>query len=225
MMTTVAENIRVMRFPHSLLGTQLGRTVTVITLQSAATVVHSTAPFSPADVREISAHGQPVTLLDATLFHDTFARAGRAAFPQARYLAPEGFAKLSGIATETLPPIFPEWRGELEVMRLEGMPKVREHVCLHVPTRTLIVADLVFNFGPSATRWTRFFFRHVSGIRSYPGVSRIFRAMIRDRAAFAQSVRRMLEWDFDRVIVGHGEIIEAGGKDRLAAALAPVISG
>ena len=29
----------------------------------------------------------------------------------------------------------------------------------------------------------------------------------------------MMDWDFDRVIVGHGDIIETGGKARVAAAL------
>jgi hypothetical protein len=30
----------------------------------------------------------------------------------------------------------------------------------------------------------------------------------------------ILAWDFDRVIVGHGDVIERGGKEKLRAALA-----
>jgi hypothetical protein len=97
---------------------------------------------------------------------------------------------------------------------------VREHVFLHRPTRTLIVADLVFNFGPKSSRLTRSLFRWGGGIRAFPGVSRYFRFSIRDRAAFARSVQQMMQWDFDRIIVGHGDIIESSGKNKLAAALA-----
>jgi len=37
-----------------------------------------------------------------------------------------------------------------------------------------------------------------------------FRLGIRDREAARRSVRRILEWDFDRILPGHGEIVEAG---------------
>ena len=52
-----------------------------------------------------------------------------------------------------------------------------------------------------------------------PGVSRMFRMMIRDREAFARSIRHMMQWDFDRVITGHGNVIESDGKEVVAEAL------
>ena len=217
-MHQVAENLWTLRFPQSLLGTEIGRTVSVIRLQSGELVIHSTAPFSAADVSAIEAVGQPAWLIEATLFHDTFANAGREAFSDIPYLVPDGFPAIKGgtVSLRTPPP---DWSGELEVLPLEGMPKVREHVLLHRPTRTLIVADLVFNFGPSATPWTRYFFRWGGGICQFPGMSRLFRFSIRDRTAFAASVRQLMNLDFDRLIVGHGDVIESGAKDELAAAL------
>jgi hypothetical protein len=221
----VANELWVLRFPLALLGTQIGRTVTVLRLRTGQLILHSTAPFSAADVTAIRALGQPAWIVDATLFHDTFARDGRAAFPDIAYFAPEGFRPSFGTTNAaslepgllSSPP--PEWAGQVDVLQLDGMPKVREHVFLHRATRTLIVADLVFNFGPRSSAWTRWFFRWPGGIRQFPGMSRLFRASIRDRAAFARSIETMLQWDFDRLIVGHGEIIESGAKAKLAAAL------
>jgi glyoxylase-like metal-dependent hydrolase (beta-lactamase superfamily II) len=46
-----------------------------------------------------------------------------------------------------------------------------------------------------------------------------FKKAVEDPAAFAASVNRMLAWDFDRVIVGHGEPIETGGKEKVRAAI------
>ncbi len=215
-MQQLAENLWIMRFPLGLLGTQVGRTVSIVRLHTGELVIHSTAPFTPGDVDAICKLGTPGWLLDATRFHDTFAEVGRAMFPSTAYLAPEGFA----VPCDPLSPAPAAWRGELEVVPLAGMPGVREHVFFHAPSRTLIVADLVFNFGTSATAWTRFFFRWAAGIRQYPGVSRLFRLSIRDRDAFNQSVRQMMQWDFDRLIVGHGDIIESGAKAKLSAALA-----
>ena len=50
--------------------------------------------------------------------------------------------------------------------------------------RTLIVADLIFNFRADERGWNRFFHRYVAGFQRYPGMSRIFRVCISDRASF-----------------------------------------
>ena len=97
---------------------------------------------------------------------------------------------------------------------------LKEHAMLHLPSRTLIVADLVFNFRPEEKGWDRFFHRYLAGFKRYPGMSRVFRLCIKDRAAFRASMAKILEWDFDRIIVGHGEVIENNGKALLRRALA-----
>ena len=102
----------------------------------------------------------------------------------------------------------------LEVVLIDGMPKVNECVVLHRPTRTLVVADLVFNFGAESGLWRKLF---LTANRAYgrTDCSRLFRAMIRDRGRFADAVRRALAWEFDRVVMGHGEVIRSGGRERL----------
>lgn len=219
LMEKLTEQIRVMHYPLTLGGTQIGRRVTLIRLTSGELVVHSTAPFSKEDVAAISNFGSPSALVDATFFHDTFARQGKESFHDVPYFKPSGFEVATGVTALSLSEPPKSWRGELEVLPLEGIPKVREHVFFHPASRTLIVADLVFNLGPTANWWTRFFFKNIPGIPHPPGVSRIFRTFIRDRAAFGRSVRTMMKLDFDRVIVGHGDIIERDGKAKMATAL------
>ncbi len=218
-MQQVANGLWVMRFPLSLVGAQIGRTVTLIRLGSGKVIVHSTAPFAPGDVEAIRELGEPGWLVEATLFHDTHARAGRRAFPGIPYLAPDGFTASTRIRTQSLalPPA--DWAGEIDVLPVDGMPKVHEHVFLHRQTRTLIVADLVFNLPPDAPGWTRFFMRWVSGMRTFPDISRIFRLCIRDRTAFAHSLKQILACDFDRMIVGHGRVIEADARQQLQSLL------
>jgi len=53
------------------------------------------------------------------------------------------------------------------------------------------------------------------------GPHRFIRARaIRDRAAARQSIERILRWDFERVIVSHGEVLDTGGRERVASAFA-----
>ena len=87
--------------------------------------------------------GKPGWLLDAMLRHDTFAKQGREAFPRIPFLAPEGFTEVVGFPTEPLIPAPAAWGDELKVLRLEGIPSMREHVVFHRSSRTLIVADLL----------------------------------------------------------------------------------
>jgi hypothetical protein len=42
---------------------------------------------------------------------------------------------------------------------------------------------------------------------------------VKDRAAFDRSIERMLAWDFDRIVMAHGDIVETGGRRMLIEAL------
>jgi hypothetical protein len=42
----------------------------------------------------------------------------------------------------------------------------------------------------------------------------------RDKQAARRSVAAILEWDFDRVVVSHGQVLETGGHEQFRAAFA-----
>ncbi|MBC7369497.1 MAG: hypothetical protein H7343_22235 [Undibacterium sp.] len=202
-----------------MLGADLRRNVTLIRLRSGKMVIHSSAPFSPEDVAMIRALGEPGWLLDGILRHDTFAQEGRAAFPDIPYLAPEGFSEVAGVATKPIIPAPSEWAGELLALEIQGAPEARDTALLHVPSRTLILTELVFNFGDDEPLWTELLLRVAVGGKHHPGMSRPMKAGVKDEAAFKTSLATILGWDFDRVIVGHGDVIESDGKAKLRAAL------
>jgi hypothetical protein len=218
-MKKLAENLWVLPYPLRLLGGDFRRNVTIVRLQSGELIIHSTGPFTPPDVAAILRLGRPGWLLEAMLQHDTFSQQGREAFRNIPFLAPEGFSEVVGFATQPLIPSPKEWGDELKVLCIEGNPSMQEHVVLHRSSRTLIVADLLFNFGPNTPAWTRFLVLCGVGAKHHPGMSRRFRMAIKDRAAFQRSVKTLTTWDFDRIIVGHGEIIETEGQRLLAEAI------
>ena len=214
-MQQIADNLWLLRFPLRLLGMQIGRNVAIIRLASGKLIIHSTAPFSSDDVAAIRALGEPTWMLDATRFHDSCAAEGRAAFPGVTYLVPAPFPKREQLRALVLHMAPEEWRGEVELRRIEGMPSVQEHAVFHRASRTLIVGDVLFNFRENATWWTKLVARWLLRLDRLVGMSLVFRSMIRDKAAFHRSVEDILAWDFDRVIVGHGSVVETGGKELL----------
>jgi hypothetical protein len=218
-MLPLADGLWIKNYPLSVLGTQHGRTVTVLALASGKLVVHSMAPFSPQDAAEIRSLGEVGWLVEAMLLHDTYAKLGRDTFPGAPFLGPSGFDEVVQFPTAPLLPTPAEWAGEIEVVELAGAEHLKEHVFFHIATRTLIVADLVFNFRPDERGWNYFVHRHIGGMQRYPAMSRIFRFCIQDRAAFRRSIDQIMALDFDRIIVGHGNVIETNGKALLHQAL------
>lgn len=203
-----------------MLGVDLHRNVTVIRLNSGKLIIHSTAPFSPADVAAIRALGEPGWIVDTLLRHDTFARQGRAAFPNIPYLAPEGFSEALDFSTSSLIPEPEEWRGEVSLLAIDGAPEFGEVVMLHRPSRTLVVADLIFHFSHPEGFWQKALLSLATVGGEYdPGVTKPFKQAIKNHEAFEHSVQMLLQWDFERVVVGHGDPILSGGKEKLREAL------
>jgi len=112
-----------------------------------------------------------------------------------------------------------EWEHELLTLELAGAPKARDIAMLHVPSRTLILTELLFNFSSREPAITRFLLRLAVGSQYGPGVPRPIRFGIEDKEAFQASITTLLSWDFDRVIVGHGDVIETQGKEKVRQAL------
>ena len=107
-----------------------------------------------------------------------------------------------------------------------GAHKNKELVFCHRPSRTLIEADLMFNL-PATEQYSRtkeganggILNRMFTGLMSAEGTAKWqkrflwYAASSGDREGFNKSVRRIENWDFDRIVPCHGDVIESGGKE------------
>ena len=116
------------------------------------------------------------------------------------------------------------WAGQLDQIPFQGFPLANEVLFFHRSSRTLLAVDLVYNVGAEAAALTRLFFRLLGSYGRF-GSTRLERLMIRDRAAARVSLERILEWDFERVILAHGEVLERGGPAALRAGYAWLLDG
>ncbi len=219
MLIPIAQNLWLLSYPLKLGGVDVRKAVTVVRLNSAKVVILSAGPFDEGDATQIRAVGLPTWLVEGMLRHDTFTNDGWAAFPGITVLGPSGFEEHVKFPVRPILPTPAEWAGELVALELAGVPSMRETVFFHPLSRTLIVQDLAFNFPAEQPLLKEAALRLAVGKHHSPGVSRSFSLGVKDRPAFEQSLRQMLAWDFDRLIVGHGDMIETGAKARLLAAL------
>jgi hypothetical protein len=210
----LAKDLWVIDHPLQVGGLQLGTRTTVVRLATGGVWLHSPGPLSPELVDEIAALGPVQALVAPNAMHHFYLAQNVRTFPQAiLYVSLALPAKLKEpFMYETLsddPPTL--WRDELAQHATRGIPKLQEVIFLHRASRTLILTDLAFHIRHSASWFTRLFMR-LNGAYGHFGPSRIFRLLVKDRAALRSSLNLMEDWDFDRVIVSHGEVLEGGGK-------------
>ena len=198
---------------------ELGHRMTVIRLPSGGLVVHSPCAWNEALDAELRELGPVEWFLVPSAMHDLYLLGWARAFPQTPWLAPSRIRPRRLPVHDTIPAVWPAaFRGVLDALPLDGVPRLHEVAVLHRPSRTLIVADLVFNLQTQPSWAGR------AGLRALGAYGRLascrsFRLLVRDRAAFRRSVDRLLAADFDRLIVGHGDCVPSGAKQALRDAL------
>ncbi len=215
-LTNLTPDLWVTEEPLKLGPAHMNHRMTVVRLASGKLWVHSPIAYSDAMHESLAALGDVSDFVAPSIFHDLHWTHWCAAFPEARFHAPEGLRRRQRKVgfTDDLAGVAPDsWGGGIEQVTLAGMPKVQETVFHHPQSGTLIVADLVFNYlqPQTLTRGTRLLLS-MTGANGRMAVSRLFRFMIKDREAFSRSLDNVLAWDFERLIVGHGEIAGDGHR-------------
>jgi hypothetical protein len=93
-----------------------------------------------------------------------------------------------------------------------------EHVFFHDRSGSLIVTDLMFNVQRCQSSLMSVLLR-LAGAYRKTAQSRVWRLLVKDRAAAAKSVSKVLSWDFQRVVVAHGDVVSEDARGRAVRAL------
>jgi Domain of unknown function (DUF4336) len=215
----LAENLWVAERPQTFYGLPVGTRMTVIRLSGGRLLLHSPVVLDAPLRAALDAIGRVRYAVAPNRVHHLYAGEVARVYPGTRLWVAPGLERkrpdLSFVAVlgDEAPE---EWREEVGQVFFRGRPYENEVVFLHRPSRTLLLCDLAFNFGPRAATPTRLLMKL---IRSYGrfGPSKLDPLLIRDRAAARASLERILAWDFDRIVVAHGEVLERGGHEALRA--------
>jgi hypothetical protein len=218
----LAENLWELRGEWS---NALGRRMTVIRYSNGDVFVHNAIRLDPPDLEWLKSLGPVRGIIAPNKFHSSDAPFMSREFPEATLFAPA--AKLAEFAAAGLNPrdvatdFQPAHGGELECIPMRGT-RIDESAFIHHPSRTLILCDLAMNMEDVFTGLERRFMQW-NKVGGRFGVTRLTRWMFTtDKRALVASYDRLFEQDFDRVIVNHGAVLEAGGKAMLRASVAEI---
>lgn len=202
--------------PHVFMGLHLGTRMTVVRVASGDLWIHSPVALSPELRGEVEALGTVRHVVAPSLYHHSYAAQWQAAYPQAELYGPAALAKKRRDLRLTAPLETAReaaWASELLPVHIDGC-LLDETVFVDAAARTLIGADVIENFASHPHFVTRTYLK-AAGIYGQSGFSSFLRILFRDRKAGRRSIDSLLEHDFDRIVLAHGEILEAGGRAAL----------
>ena len=78
-------------------------------------------------------------------------------------------------------------------------------------TKTLVVCDLLQNF-PSHEHWLTPNYLSLAGALGQPGLSVAIKMAFDDKKAGRESIDELLDLDFERVVMSHGQVLEHDAK-------------
>jgi hypothetical protein len=217
MLRQLGNDIWVAERPQRFYGLEVGARMTVLRLADGSLLLHSPIALDAGVRSALDAIGRVRFAVAPNRVHHLYAGRVAEAYPEARLWIAPGLERkrpdlvFVAVLDDEAPS---EWRGQVDQTFFRGRPYENEVVFFHRASRTLVMCDLAFNFGPSAAAPTRLLMRLLRSY-GYFGPSKLDAWLIRDRAAARWSLERILAWDFDRVIVAHGEVLDRGGRDAL----------
>jgi hypothetical protein len=190
--------------------------MTVIRLTDGGLVVHSPTRLDLASQEEFQKLGPIVAIIAPSWWHDLYLRQYLSAYPDARFYRVPTLVRqnrslpLAELQNGLAPSL---WADEIDQVHVQGIGLfLDEMVFYHRPSRSLIVADLLFNLSSKDAWITRMMGSLVIG--PFPGCrfARLYQPAVTDRRRMRTAVERILDWDFDQIIVGHGAVVESNGK-------------
>jgi len=207
-----------MNFPG---GVHLPARMTVFKLADGDLMLHSPIPIDDTLAAELDALGPVAHVVAPSLLHHLFVAPALERYPQALLTAAPGLAEkrselpVADVLSDEAPPA---WENLIDQVVIRGAPRLNEVVMFHRPSRTLVVTDLVFNVRHPGN-WSTGMVLRMMGTHKRLRQSRAWHLYTKDRAQVRASVEKVLSWEFDRVLPGHGEPYEGNAREAMRAAM------
>ncbi|MBV8357789.1 MAG: DUF4336 domain-containing protein [Deltaproteobacteria bacterium] len=215
MLRSIADDLWVAEQPLRYLGVALTTRMTIVRLADGVLVIHSPIRLTEELRSDVASAGRVRFIIAPNRFHHLFVPDWQQVYPDAQTFCAPGLdtkradLKFTAILGDDPPAA---WANEMDQAFMRAFPPLNEIVFFHRKTRTLIFTDLLFNITRNSSAYGRFLLRLDGAFRG-PAIPRSFRLLLRRRRSeCAAFLNRLLSWDFDRVILAHGDIINSDAK-------------
>lgn len=214
MLRQLDSSLWVNEVPFKAIGIDFGNRMTCIQLEDQSFWLHSPTKFHQKTYEEIKSKGQIKHLVTPSLMHNLFVMRWKKQDTTSQVLAPSqakkvhADIKLDDTSGDKMAQLF---NNEISIIPINGMPMLQEYAFIHHASKTLILTDLAFNFGKDISGGMKIFMKLYGAYNKF-GPTLTIRALIRDKKAFSESIKKVASQDFDRIIISHGKVVECNGN-------------
>ncbi len=215
MFEPVAPDVWTTARPQRFWGVETGTRTTVVRLRDGGLFVHCPVALDRALRADLDELGEVRAVAASSLFHHLYVGDWMRAYPRAVFAACPGLQdkrpdlNFSHTLSDTP---HPAWAAELEQVYFSARFE-REVVFFHAATRTMICADALLNLRHHTSVKTR-----AAALMMWnlgPGRGWMERFAVKDWRRGRAEVDRLLEWDIERIVLAHGDLVRADGRRAL----------
>ncbi|KAE9390332.1 hypothetical protein BT96DRAFT_889413 [Gymnopus androsaceus JB14] len=198
---------------------------TAVKLSSGDVWVLASTPLTEDTKTTIDSLGTVKWIISADIVHHIFLGQFKKAYPEAKVIGVDGLKEKKKQNKEDLvidgeygvdsPSALYGFEDEIKACYFSGFAN-KDVAFLHVASRTLIVADLLFNL-PGTEQYSKSKTSPkipiIGKLNPESGLLKWLLWSIGDnKDAMRRDIKTVCDWDFDRVIMCHGDVIESDGK-------------
>ncbi len=193
--------------------------MTVVRLSNGDLWIHSPERLNEQLQQELAVLGTVRYLISPNKLHHLFLEEWIAAYPAAlKYSSPGLAQKRRDIGFDAeLSELTPdEWGQDIGQMIFRGSSVMEEVVFYHKRSRTLILTDLIENFDPQRLNWWQRGLARFAGIMHPQGKTPLdwrLTFLFGDKDQARASLRRVMEWEVENVILSHGNCVFGFGRE------------
>ena len=227
----VKNRIWIFEYPVRYSGIDLFGRMTIIRLNDGGLIVHDPCRIDDAVKREIDALGNVRYIVAPGSYHHLFVTDFQQHYPYAEtFICPGLERKRPDIHFDWILGNRPDhrWGDELEQVVVQGTKLIWEVAFFHKPSRTLILVDLLENIGDDYTHkaslYLKLWWKLVFRMWNHPKAAPEYQIGWGNKAIVKKSLKRIIDWDAQRIILAHGEFIESNVGDVLREAWKKVLN-
>ena len=224
MLREIANHLWVAEQPLRYFGLPVGTRMTVVrACQSDDLAVISPIRLDPGLRQSLDALGKVKVAIAPNAFHHLFLAGFKAQYPDCQLWGAMGvaakqphlsFDRALAEGDRPIPDLDCRAFTGLATLSFSGPTSLEEFAFFHAASQTLILTDSAFFFDASFPLITQLVSRVLGGYRQLqPSV--LEKLASSDKQAVLAAIKRILAWDFQRVIVAHGSIVETDARQKL----------
>lgn len=220
----VPDQVWLQEYPIHFAGCDFNARMAVVRISDKELLVHSPCEIDSATREAISALGDVACIVAPGTYHHLYVPSAQAAFPNAEtYICPGIERKRPDLDFDWFlgdrPPA--AWAEVLDQVLVRGNKFIWEVAFFHKPSKTLLLVDLIENFTdqtPNVNWVLKLWWKVVFQMWHNPKPAPEYQMGWKDKDAARISLQKILRWEFEKIILSHGDLIESDAKSMALAA-------